>query len=650
MLSTGDWNSPHHGAYLGNGHLGQRVLQAGGLYVNGAEPVYLAGHYERDALKALPPVTPLQVRIEDQIFGADPKQLRAYHQELRLKEGILVTRATWDTGDGPVELEVETLIARQVPDLALLRLSVKNGSSKPLSAGVPDAALPANGPEGLDYAVGTFLAPLGKKAFHVSLAAMEGPEETAPSNPFTMPIDGFRTRIQVPAGQSARIVLATHVVDYPVKPRPSASPLWSRLEGPAVEAVVAGHTAAWRRLWVGDIEVTGDPEAQEALRVCRYQLLAGVRAGSAAGVPPMGQSTAAFNGHVFWDMDSWMLPALLPQNPELARSMLEYRFGTLSGARQNARTEGLPGASYAWESAGTGVETLHGGEFRHGRHVTGDVALALRQYHQATGDAAWLKERAWPILRETAANWASRAKKDESGFSFTGVTTPDELAGRVDHSAWTNFVARENLRFATETAKAVGQVPDPRWKSVADGIAFRRHPESKLILAYASWKDTSKAKQADTLLMLHPGGMKVRDEEAGRLYDYYAPRVIKNGPAMTDAIHAVIAARLGRGDEALSRFRESYRPFVRPPYHAYSEKRSRENLNFLTGCGGVLQAALYGFAGLRLEPDPAAPGKPRLEPHLPPGWTGMRINDLHWRGKRWNVEITPGQLPRWAPA
>src|SRR5205085_5104846 len=125
------------------------------------------------------------------------------------------------------------------------------------------------------------------------------------------------------------------------------------------------------------------------------------------------------------------------------------------------------------------------------------------------------------------------------------------------------------------------------------------------------------------------------------------PRVIANGPAMTDAIHTIVAARLDRGEEALKRFRASYQPFVRPPFLLFSEKRTRDNVCFLTGEAGVVEAVLYGFAGLRLEPDPAHPDRPRLDPHLPPGWSALRLRSLRWRGKVWDVEIKAGGQPVW---
>jgi trehalose/maltose hydrolase-like predicted phosphorylase len=321
--------------------------------------------------------------------------------------------------------------------------------------------------------------------------------------------------------------------------------------------------------------------------------------------------------------------------------MFGYRARTLPGAQANARADGKAGAAYAWESAATGKEVAPE-PFRHGRHVDGDVALAARLYWRATRDTAWLRRAAWPVLRATAEYWVSRAERGSDGrLHVRGVSTPDENAGLVEDSAWTQHVARVNLEFAAEAARLLRQPASPAWEKTAASLALPRDPRSGLIQEYAGY-DGHAAKQADTLLLLHPGGMPATPEATAELYDYYATRVIQNGPAMTDAIHAIIACRLGRGDEALNRFRAAYRPFLRPPFGMFSEKRSRDNLCFLTGAAGVLQSLLYGFAGLQLD-DTAAPVS---RPCLPPGWESITIRRLTWRGKHFDLRVD-GSGPHW---
>jgi len=243
------------------------------------------------------------------------------------------------------------------------------------------------------------------------------------------------------------------------------------------------------------------------------------------------------------------------------------------------------------------------------------------------------------VARSTTANGRTTIRQ---------VTTPDENAGRVDDSAWTNHVARLNLEFAAEAARLLGKQPDPAWMRTARALELKRDPESNLILSHSKFKPSSKSKQADALLLIHPGGLDAPRSELADLYDFYQPRVIPNGPAMTEAIHAIVAARLGRGDESLERFRESYRPFLRGPFQLFSEKRRRENIYFLTGAAGVVESVLYGFAGIQLRSDPEDPSRPVASPALPPGWSRLTIRGLAWRGRRWNLELAPNQPPGWS--
>ena len=616
---------------------------AGTSTAAGSEPGYLAGNYEKGkTLGALPPLLPLRIQCGDRVFGSDASQVKDHEQSLRLKEGVLETNGTWDSGAGQVSLELTSALPYTEPNLALVVAKVKNDGSKPVWVGVPDDAVPPSGPLGGEALPGYFYFLKNGIDTRLSLSVLEG--DGQPTDAFSAPQDGFRTRVEVPAGMTVQVALATSVRAPGAGTGRLQFPFGEEA-GKRIDGIMAAHRKAWEARWAGDIEIEGDAEAQEVVRACLFQLFCSVRENSDDGVPPMGLSAKAFEGHVFWDMDSWMFPALLPQHPELAASMAAYRLKTLPGAVANAKAEKLPGASYAWESASTGEERLIGNNFNRGRHVTGDVSLALKQYWLATGDKDWLRQTAWPILKATADNWAARAKPSGKGFDFPRVSTPDENAGLVDHSAWTQHVAKVNLEFATEAAGMVRQPASPKWKQVAEGLEFLKSPDG-LILPYKGFTEKSKAKQADALLLFHPGELDLPEAEMGRMYDFYSPRVISNGPAMTDAIEAIVAARLGRGEEALKQFQESYRPFVRPPFHAFSEKRSRDNLSFMTGAAGVVEAVVYGFGGLQITPN-GATGRPVLKPHLPPGWTALRLKNLQWRGKRWDVEIKPDREPVW---
>jgi trehalose/maltose hydrolase-like predicted phosphorylase len=168
------------------------------------------------------------------------------------------------------------------------------------------------------------------------------------------------------------------------------------------------------------------------------------------------------------------------------------------------------------------------------------------------------------------------------------------------------------------------------------------------------------AKQADTLLLAHPLGETFDNVTLGKMLDFYIPHTIKNGPAMTESIHAVVAARLGRQQQSLDLFRAAYRPFMRGPWTAFSEKRTTNNVYFLTGMGGLLQTVLYGFAGLSVHgrnehvmgTKVAGDSEAVLvaNPHLPPGWNILTIKGLRFHGFTVDVMISADNKVSVAPS
>ena len=416
----------------------------------------------------------------------------------------------------------------------------------------------------------------------------------------------------------------------------------------------SGVKILWPRLWqTSDIVIEGDPEAQQVTHANLFYLLSSTYPGSNHSIPPFGLSSNGYGGHIFWDAEVWMMPALVVQHPEYARSIIAYRFRTLGQAKKNAKTHGFKGAEYAWESADTGAE-MAPAEFAQERHITADVGWAAWQYYLWTGDKAYLETQGWAVLSATAQYWVSRVTKSTDGkYHVKTVLSPDETAGVVDDDAYTNAVVQADLRAAARAARAVGQPADPRWTAIAAGMVFAQDKTRGIPAENAKpMTDRFSAKQADALLLLHPLNVPIDAPTAGRMLDFYAAHTSKFGPAMTASIQAVAAARLGRGKDALDQFHESYRPFMRGPWAAFAEKRTSSRVYFCTGMGGCLQSVLYGFAGLRVvEPNEKASGTKLAgdaeaalyaDPHLPPGWSGLTIKGVRFRGKMLDVAVTAG--------
>ncbi len=400
----------------------------------------------------------------------------------------------------------------------------------------------------------------------------------------------------------------------------------------------------WKKLWqMSDVVIAGDPEAQQVTHANLFYLLSSTAPGSTDSIPPLGLSSGVYSGHIFWDAEVWMLPALLVQHPDYAKSIVDYRFKLLPQAKKNAKAHGFAGAEYPWESADTGAEVAPA-EFAQERHITADVAFAAWQYYLWTGDKTFLQKEGWPLLQATAQYWVSRVTHGPDGkYHITKVMSPDETAGVVDDDAYTNAVVQYNLRAAAAAAPLVGQSADPRWKSIADALFFPFDKAQGVPAEHVGMTDKIQAKQADVLLLVHPLGFPLDAATQGKMLDFYTTHTMQNGPAMTSSINAVVAARLGHAQQSLDEFHNSYRPFERAPWDAFSEKRTTNNVYFMTGMAGCVQSVLYGFAGLQVVPAGGKGIGTKLtgdavaslyaDPHLPPGWAGLMVKGIHFRGK-----------------
>lgn len=446
-----------------------------------------------------------------------------------------------------------------------------------------------------------------------------------------------------------------------------------------VSALVRAHVDAWRGHWsIAEIQIRGDDEAQRALRFAAYHLMAAANpADEHVSIGARGLTGRAYGGHIFWDTEIYMLPFYLLTDPPTARTLLMYRYHTLDAARRKAKAHGYEGALYAWESADTGEETtpqtsvapdgrivsILTGEQEH--HVSADVAYAVWQYWRVTGDEDFMVDAGGDILIETARFWASRAQMEVDGYAhIRGVIGPDEYHEIVDDNAYTNIMARWNLNCAADAvallkrerpadweqqSKRLALAADEpeAWRRVAAALVTGFHPDSGLFEQFQGYFELepvdvvshrncampidlclgpertrlSKAiKQADVVAL----SALLWDEWPHTVhqanFDYYEPQTAHSS-SLSPALHALVAARLGRVERALDYFRQG------------AEIDLANNMGNAAGgvhmaaLGGLWQAAVFGVAGLRVREDGIA-----LHPHLLPGWTEMRCS-IQWRGR-----------------
>ncbi|HUI48731.1 MAG TPA: glycosyl hydrolase family 65 protein [Acidimicrobiia bacterium] len=433
-----------------------------------------------------------------------------------------------------------------------------------------------------------------------------------------------------------------------------------------VNALLTEHRRAWSRRWErADIRIEGDDELQLDVRLALFHLMASVADRGEAAGGARGITGHAYRGHVFWDADLFVLPFLAATAPAAARAMLEYRYRRLPAALAAARAEGRRGARFPWESAGSGFDvTPHSGRDHTGRvipirtgeaevHIVGDVAWAASCYIDWTGDHEFALGAGRQILIETARYWASRIRLDSSGRGHLyGVIGPDEYHEPVDDNAYTNVLARWNLRGAAESAAAVDDGAVDRdeiqtWLRLAAALIDGRDPATGIYEQFAGFfelepllirdiapqrpitadlllgrervRSAQIVKQADVLMLHH---LLPDDVEAGSLaanLDYYEPRTA-HGSSLSLGIHASLFARAGRIDEAVTALRRA------AGVDLDDLARTGAGGVHLGAMGSVWQALAYGFAGLRPRGDALV-----VDSRLPDTWSILELR-VQFRG------------------
>lgn len=399
--------------------------------------------------------------------------------------------------------------------------------------------------------------------------------------------------------------------------------IYAKLQG--VAELLRQHDQAWDDLWKSDIVIEGDPKSQQDVHSAMYHLYSFVREGTSYSPSPMGLSGLGYNGHVFWDTELWMFPAVLALHPEMAKSMINYRFERLKEARHNAFAHGFKGAMYPWESAATGNEETPvwalSGPFEH--HITADVAIAAWNYFAVTRDTSWLREKGYPMISACADFWVSRVERNGEGhFDIRNVVAADEWAENVDNNAFTNAAAKANLRFAAMAAEILQAKPDPEWTYVEQNIPILKM-DNGVTAEHATYHG-EKIKQADVNLLAYPLNEVNDEKQIQKDLEYYETRIGEGSPAMTHAIFAILHARLGQGNKAFSAFNEAHEPNKKPPFGVLAETAGGTNPYFATGAGGFLQSVIYGFGGLEITPT----GFKQIKSSLPANWKSLILTQI----------------------
>ncbi|MGH2849693.1 MAG: glycoside hydrolase family 65 protein [Solirubrobacteraceae bacterium] len=673
---------------LSNGHLGLRGnLDEGEPF--GMPGTYLAGFHELQPLpygetgfgypesgQVVVNVTNgklIRLLVEDEPFDVRYGTLRAHERVLDLRAGVLRRVVEWVSPAGfAVRVSSTRLVSFSKRAVAAILYEVE-----PLdrqldvvvqSELVANEALPR--PADDPRAARVLVSPLESQYFGHDEGRAILVHATSASG--LMVAAAMDHEIDGPAGVSAdtesfadvgRLTIAAALAPgTPLRLVKYLGYGWSaRRSLPAVRDQVAAALADARRTaWDGllrdqraylddfwdraDIELDGDAELQQGLRFALFHVLAAGARTERRAIAAKGLTGPGYNGHAFWDTETFVLPVLTYTTPHAVRDALLWRAETLEPARARAAQLGLSGATFPWRTIDGRECSTYWPAGTAAFHVNADIADAVTRYHQATGDDEFARIGV-ALLVDTARMWHDLGHHDADGrFRIDGVTGPDEYSAIADNNVYTNLMAQRNLRAAADAAEhnpdiavelSVDVEEAASWRDAARAMvlpydaALGVHPQAEgftehsvwdfehtgadhypLLLHYPYYDLYRKqvVKQADLVLALHLCGDSFTDEEKARDFDYYERLTVRDS-SLSACTQAVVAAEVGHLSLAYDYLSEAALIDLDDLQH-----NTRDGLH-IASLAGTWIGAVAGFGGMR-DHGGVLSFAPRLAPEL----------------------------------
>jgi alpha,alpha-trehalose phosphorylase len=700
---------------LGNGHIGLRGnLDEGeppglpGTYLNGFYeqrplPYAEAGYGYPEAGQSVANVTNgkiIRLLVDDEPFDVRFGELRSHERVLDLRAGVLRRRAEWLSPVGKrvrvssvrlvslVQRAVAAVLYEVEPLDAPARLVVPSEliANEPMPDAEVDPRASAELRSALrselfaDYDARVVLVHITEQSTLRVAAAMDhlvaGPPGTETSTESAEDLGRVTITADAQPGERLRVV---KLLAYGWSSRRSTAALRDQVAAALAEArhtgwegLLAGQRGYLDDFWGrADVELEGDAELQQAVRFALFHTLqAGARAERRA-IAAKGLTGPGYDGHTFWDTETFVLPALTYTAPRAARDALRWRHTTLGLARERAKLLGFEGAAFPWRTIDGRECSGYWPAGTAAFHIGADIADAVGRYQAASDDHAFEREIGLELLVETARLWRSLGHYDSGGrFRVDGVTGPDEYSAVADNNVYTNLMAQRNLRLAADAVErhpdrgaGLGVSPEEAtgWRDAAHAVLIPFdeqlgvHPQAEGFTEHQRWDFERTAseqyplmlhfpyvdlyrkqvvKQADLVLALHLRGDAFSAQAKARNFAYYEPLTVRDS-SLSACTQAVIAAEVGHVELAYDYFAEAALMDL-----DNLERNTRDGLH-IASLAGAWIVAVAGFGGMR-DHD----GVLSFTPRLPERLTRLAFG-ISFRERRLRIELTHG-LARYA--
>lgn len=495
----------------GNGYLGLRnSLEE--RYVDTVRGMFITGTFnkaskeEATELPNVSDIVNMEIELNGERFSMTEDNLKEYSRTLNLYTGETCRNVLWEGKNGDVvQLSFHRFVSYKNVHVigAYVEIKPVNCDVKATVVSGINAQVTNNGAQ--------HLTEVSKRAFdekylQMGMVTTESEVAIAVSTVHDVFLDGEKTeetaykivddrrkilakiQLDIPKGETARVekistVHSSRDLEYTGSGKePDKETVYANGLENLKEAECKGYRTllqesreVWEAIWKKqDIVIDSrEDDAQLAVRFALYHLQIMVRKeDNRVGIGAKALSGEGYKGHSFWDTETFIFPYFQMAEPETARTLLEFRYKGLYGARKKASENGYKGAMYPWEAAwisdgevtpyviGVNVHTGEPMICLTGvieQHITSDIIFALWQYYAATDDQDFMDRYGYEMTIETARFWNSRLEwiEENNRYEIRDVIGPDEYKEHVDNNAYTNYMAHENMRLAAQVIACI---------------------------------------------------------------------------------------------------------------------------------------------------------------------------------------------------
>lgn len=704
---------------LGNGYLAIRSSEEE-AYVGEVRDTFVAGTFnafdenEVTELPNVPDMLGMNFQLNGKKLSLIQGEVSEYSKRLNLKTGELTRQFIWEKGDVKVKFTFRRFVSKARRHFFASQVTLENLTDQHLSIKIRSGINGQISNEGSQHFTdgekglmdGRFIQMMpvtsqSKIQFVQTSEHQFSGATLTESRPETAR-RGFYMNyaFEISANQKVNVEkrssiytsidndLTNHDVQYM---RQVAVEELMMLETQSFDDLLNESAKEWQKVWNKhpiQIEST-DFRDQLAIRFAQYHLHVMTPAhDERMNIGAKGMSGEGYKGHTFWDTEIFMLPYFSFTHPEIAKSLVTYRYLGLDGAHKKAASNGYEGAQYPWEAAWptdgevtpvwgaadivTGQATKIWSGFIE-QHITSDVAFGVKQYLDVTGDQEFADEKGYEILVDTAKFWASRLEYNEEKdyYEICDVIGPDEYKEHVNNNSYTNYTAHWNMVYVTEVIEELKHSKPVVYERLAEKFdlpelvallkeraakIFLPQPTkegiipqddsylSKTILDLTKYKEADGVdslfhdynleqvnqmqitKQADVLLLLLLFEGLFEKELKEKNFEYYEPKTTHDS-SLSLSTHAILSADLGKLEQSYNFFKQASN------IDMGEYMKSSDPGIHAASLGGIWQMIVFGYGGIRI-----VNGQLRIEPHLPKEWSRLTFG-FDYQGQEITVEV-----------